>query len=103
MSRECKCISCGKPTIDHAYSLFPDKSWTKEELDQWLEFHKAEDLEAEVYMLKTRSELVSIIEGLYKVQQKFDTKIISGRTAVRLKGQLRSDVKDAVVRLLSLI
>lgn len=103
MSRECKCISCGKPTIDHAYSLFPDKSWTKEELDQWCEFHKAEDLEAKVYMLKIRSELVSIIEGLYKVQEKFDTKIVSGRAAASLKRQLTTDVKEAVARLLSLI
>ncbi len=87
----------------HVFAEFPEKSWTKEQLDEWKDYRKKENREAELYILKTRTGLASLIEELHRTEVDFANSPATGRMMSLLRKNLRNDVKNIVNKLMMLI
>ncbi|EBA1656290.1 hypothetical protein L1O59_003813 [Salmonella enterica] len=87
----------------HVFAEFPEKTWTKEQLDEWKNYRKKENREAELYILKTRTGLASLIEELHRTEVDFANSPATGRMISLLRKNLRNDVKSIVYKLMMLI
>ncbi|EBN9965318.1 hypothetical protein HHY41_004374 [Salmonella enterica] len=87
----------------HVFAEFPEKAWTKEQLDEWKNYRKKENREAELYILKTRTGLASLIEELHRTEVDFANSPATGRMISLLRKNLRNDVRSIVYKLMMLI
>ena len=64
------CKECGNSISAHVFCRLEDRKWTQEQLSEWKNFQNKEKDEAKAYLLKTRSGLVNLIDGLRQVEEK---------------------------------
>lgn len=97
------CTECREKMSAHVFARFPEKSWTKEQLDEWKANRNKEDMLADLYILRTRTGLAELIEKLHTIDERFAKAPVSGGFMQILKRELRGDVKEVSANLLSLI
>ncbi|EJZ7018025.1 hypothetical protein OIP52_000719 [Salmonella enterica] len=97
------CTECREKRSAHVFARLPEKSWTKEQLDEWKANRNKEDMLADLYILRTRTGLAELIEKLHTIDERFAKAPVSGGFMQILKRELRGDVKEVSANLLSLI
>ncbi|MGY0155242.1 hypothetical protein ACVQK1_05455 [Edwardsiella tarda] len=97
------CCECGDKISAHVFERLQNKKWTPEQLDEWKKFQNKEEQHAADYILKTRSGLVNLIEGLRKIEDEYAKAHHSACSELYLKKRLRAEVKVLTNNLLALI
>ncbi|ELE1936254.1 hypothetical protein RDB90_004842 [Salmonella enterica] len=101
--KEYLCTECGEKMSEHVFAMFPEKSWTKEQLDEWKANRNKEAMLAGLFILRTRTVLAELIEKLHTIDDRFAKAPVSGGFMRNLKIGLRADVKEISAKLMSLM